>query len=322
MHIPPEDLGIIRWVKGGPVFEQDRKEYDAILTGEQGFESTSKSKVASQIVPKELCKVVYIDKRVDEGAEDPPSSPDSVAPAAFAAEVDRAQARKKIVEILCATHNRACSLIDLEAIIDRECGVDGQSPCIEEIDRKYSEALRNVSSDEYDVQGEMLYSAIMNKVIEDCIGHREVCATDDEDHFKADRLFELRRVATNSDVLCELSVQKSPNGLNAPKVFMKKATTSFYGCVVAALNPGEWNSATLEQREVWATNCMKWCKKSCSGAKSPAAKEGSEETEGESIVTPEIISAISDLLDIDIAVENIVRASKLVYKSAHTIGAD
>ena len=321
-HIPPEDLGVIRWVGGGPVFDQDREAYDAILAGEQGFEPTSKSLETLQIIPKELCKVVYIDKKADEEEEEDVSSPDSVAPAAFAVEVGRAQARKRIVEILCGTRNRACPLVDLQAIKDRECGVNGQSPYIEEIDRKYTEACRNVKGDEYDVKGEMMYSAIMNKVIEDCVGHREVCETDDADHYKTDRLFELRRVATNSALLCDLGAQKSPNGFKVSKLFMKNAATSFFGCVVAAFNPDRWNRATLEQREIWTMNCMKWCKKSCSGAKRIAAREGSEEDEGEYIVTSEIISAISDLIDADIAVEDVVLAKKTVYKSAHTIAVD
>ena len=82
-----------------------------------------------------------------------------------------------------------------------------------------------------------MYSAIMNEVIEDCIGHKEVCETDDADHYKIDRLFELRRVATNSALLCELGAHKSPDGLKVSKVFMNNATTSFFGCVVAAFNP-------------------------------------------------------------------------------------
>lgn len=194
-HIPPSDLGVIRWVKAGPVFLEDQEAYDAIKPGEQGFKSKSSSMETAQIVPEELCKIAYIGKnKVDEKEEEDVSSPDSVAPAAFGVEIERGEARQRIDEMLIGTLNRACSFDDLEAIIDRECGHKGMSPCIEEIDSMYTEPCSNVIGDEYCEEGEMLFSVCMNKAIEECIERRQVCEADGSDYYKTDRLFELQRI--------------------------------------------------------------------------------------------------------------------------------
>ena len=85
------------------------------------------------------------------------------------------------------------------------------------------------------------------------------------------------------------------------KIFMKTPTPSFFGCVVAAINPEGWAVATAEQREIWAENCMAWCHIACQ-----ITETTFEATQ---------IAAISDLFDVDIAIECLVTAQKWIYKA-------
>ena len=106
----------------------------------------------------------------------------------------------------------------------------------------------------------------------------------------------------HSIAVCELCLNKSPNGEKMAKVFMKKPSTSFFGCLVAAINPVQWVRAEAEQRRLWAANCMSWCQRVCK--------------KDEMIIEPVEIAAIANLLDVDIAIQCMETARKIVYKAA------
>ena len=62
---------------------------------------------------------------------------------------------------------------------------------------------------------------------------------------------------------------------------------------------------------------MRWCKKCCTGVK----KFGELDNLGLDL-TEETFSAISDSLDVDLAMENVEFCNKTVFKSVNTLEAD
>lgn len=71
----------------------------------------------------------------------------------------------------------------------------------------------------------------------------------------------------------------------------------------------------MGQRAAWATNCREWCK----GAHVGLIKDQVDEAFA---ITDATLAAITDVLDADIAVEDLVTRTKMVYKSAHSTLTD